>query len=176
MKQLESLQPRTWRDQDPLNFPYAEPLCFACGESSVCPCRPQDAGGRCAAESCCGQCAAVGGNGGFGGYKAHGCDLLVKKGACAHPFPCFHDAVVGCQDLKLLDCFFLRSVVLGFPDAERMEVYSQSSGNGLTCQPEDSGHLGCCDGAVMVMEDGPVILNALIQDDMTGQGLSPFSS
>lgn len=124
------------------------------------------------AESCCGQCAAVGGSDGFGGYKAHGCDLLVKRGAYAHPFPCFHDAAVG--DSKLLNCFFLQCVVLWFPDAERMGVYSQSSGNGVTCLPVDFGRLGCCGGAVMVMEDGPVKLNVLSRDEMTVQGLSLF--
>lgn len=156
-----------------MNFPCAEPLCFACDGSLVCPCRPKGAVGRCAAESCCGQCAAVGGNGGFGGYKAHGCDLLVKKGAYAHPFPCLHDVVLGCLDSKLIDCFFLRCVVLEFPDAERMGIYSQSSGSG---PPQGSGRLGCCGDDVMVMENGRVILNVLIQDEMPGQGLSPFFS
>lgn len=132
--------------------------------------------GCCAAESCCGQCAAVGGNGGFGGYKAHGCDLLVKRGV--YPSPCFHDVGVGCQDSKLSDCFLHRCVVLQIPDAVRMGVYSQSSGNGLAYHLQDSSHLGCYDGVarLMAMEDGPVMSNALIQDEMTGQGLNPFFS
>lgn len=175
-KQLESLQLRTWRDQDPLNFLCAEPLCFACGDNLMCPCRPKGTEGRCAAESCCGQCAAVGGNGGFGGYKAHGCDLLVKRGAYGHPFPCLHDVGLGCQDSKLLDCFFHQSVVLQFPDAERTGIYSQSSGSGLVCHPQDSGRLGCRGDVVMVMENGRVMLKVLSQDEMTVQGLSPFSS
>lgn len=83
-------------DQDLLNSPCTEPLCFACGDGSVSPSPLQGAVGCCAVELCCGQCAADGGNDGFGGYKAHGCGLLVKRASSAHPSPCLLDVVVGC--------------------------------------------------------------------------------
>lgn len=47
-----------------------------------------------------------------------------------------------------------------------MKAYNQS---GLACHSEVSIHLGCCDGGVMVMEDGHAKPNALFQDEMTVQ-------
>lgn len=69
--------------------------------------------GCCAVEFCCGQSAADGGNDDSGGYKAHGCDLLVKRTFSAHPFPGLQEAVVGCHSfgLEMLDCCFLQCEV-----------------------------------------------------------------
>lgn len=52
----------------------------------------------------------------------------------------------------------------------------QSCGKNLPCHEEASSHLGCSGGGEVVMGHGQVKVNALILDEMTDQGQSPFSS
>lgn len=72
-------------------------LCFACGGGPGCPCRPEGVAGGCAVGLWAGLCAVDSGNDGFGGCKAHGCGLLVKRAFSGQPSLCFRGVVVCCH-------------------------------------------------------------------------------
>lgn len=77
-----SLNQRTQRGLDPLSCPfdgYAEVLCFVCGDGFVTPCPRWSVQAGCAVGFWGGLCAVDTGDDGFGGCKAHGCGLLVKR-------------------------------------------------------------------------------------------------
>lgn len=97
MNREEKLQQRSWRELDFLFDDCAEVLCFVCGDDYGSLFHLESVTRGCAEGPWGGQCAADGGNDGFGGCKAHGCDLLVKRGSSGQPSLCFRDGVVCCH-------------------------------------------------------------------------------
>lgn len=120
-----------------------------------------------------GLCAVDDGSDDFAGCKAHGCGLLVKLRLSLRPFLCYHIVMVYCQDCgwKVLSYQFHGLPFAGqrFPVDEMLRSCVQSGGRVLLCHP------GCNGSGLAMMEHWQEEIYALIQDEMTDQGLSPFS-